>query len=165
MRFILRQRFPVPLAAVEDALVDPAFVEHAGAFAELGSPRLLEHREEGLLVHRRVRYRFVGELAPAVTSVIDPARLTWVEEYTHDRGTHAGEHRILPDHYGERLRCRFTTLLRSEGGGATERVADGDLRVRFPFAGAKVARAIVSGLEDHAEVEEAVLTRWLQERG
>jgi hypothetical protein len=164
VRFVLRQRFPVPVEVVEDALADPSFFEHAGAFTELGSPRLLELRVEGAIVHRRLRYRFVGELSPAVTSVVDPARLTWVEESAHDRRTHAGQHRILPDHYGERLRCRFTTRLQPEGGG-TERVADGDLRVRFPLVGGKVERAIVSGLVHHAEVEEAVLAGWLQERG
>jgi hypothetical protein len=43
-------------------------------------------------------------------------------------------------------------------------VAEGDLRVRFPLVGGRVERAIVSGLEEHAELEAQVMTRWLRDR-
>ena len=165
MRFHLRQQFPFPPSAVEGALVDPAFLEHTGRCPELGNPQLLEHRVEGALVRHRIRYRFAGELSAAVTSVVDPTELTWVEECTLDRRTRRGEHRIVPDHHGARLRCAFTTQLLDDEHGGCERLAQGDLRVRFPLVGRKVERAIVSGLADHAELEAAVLTRWLQERG
>ena len=165
MHFRLRQHIPFPVPVVEGALVDPAFLEHASRFPDLGSPELLEQRVDGDRVHQRVRYRFVGELSAAVTSVVDPARLTWVDESTLDRRAHRGQHRIVPDHYGDRLRCTFTTQLSADTAGGTERVAEGELRVRFPLVGGKVERAVVSGLMERAELEAAVVARWLRERG
>ena len=41
----------------------------------------------------------------AVTAVVDPHRLTWVEHSELDRRTHRSEFRIAPDHYADRLRC------------------------------------------------------------
>ena len=166
MRFAVEQRFPAPLEAVEAALLDPAFLARLALLPKLGEPQLLGSEVDGPIVRQQVRYRFAGELAPAVTAVVDPQRLTWVEHTTFDRGSHRGEHRIVPDHYGDRLRCSYTTQLdhTTQPGGdgpLTSRVTEGDLRVRFPLVGGRVERAIVSGLLEHAELEAEVLGRWL----
>lgn len=162
MRFRLEQRFSAPLAAVEAAVVDPAFLERLGTLPSLGRPELLRREEDGDLVHLDVRYAFAGELSAAVTAIVDPERLTWVDAAVLDRATHRSEHRILPDHYADRLSCEYTTTLHDDGG--TARVAEGDLRVRFPLVGGRVERAIVSGMADHARHEQAALAHWLAER-
>ncbi len=162
MRFQLEQRFPAPLEAVESALLDSAFLARLALLPKLGEPHLLASEVDGPVVRQQVRYRFAGELAPAVTAVVDPKRLTWVEHTTFDRRSHRGDHRIVPDHYGDRLRCSYTTQLGVDGR-FTSRVTEGDLRVRFPLVGGRVERAIVSGLVEHAELEAEVLGRWLAE--
>jgi hypothetical protein len=165
VKFRLEQVFPAPLEAVADALVDPAFLERLRQLPKLGRPRLLDRRTEGAEVRLRVQHRFVGELSRAVTRVVDPGRLTWVEELTYDRQAHRGELRILPDHYADRLQCRGTTRLTAKADGATLRVTEGDLVVHMPLVGRRVERAIVSGMAEHAELEVQVLTQWLAERG
>ena len=160
MRFRIEQRFSAPLAEVEAAFVDPAFLESLGEFPKLGRPQLLHHREDGDLVHQRVRYAFTGQLSSAVTKVVDPQKLTWVEESTLDRRTHHTRFTIVPDHYRNRLECDGEFALEPAGEG-TRRVANGDLRVRFPVVGGKVERAIVSGLEEHAQMEVQAIERWL----
>lgn len=164
MRFRLEQHVAGDVEAVQAALVDPAFLAHLGRLPELGSPRLLDQDVDGDVVRQRVRYRFVGELAPAVSAVVDPERLIWVEESVIDRRARRGEHRILPDHYAERLRCSYTTRLEPDGD-VTRRTAEGDLVVRFPLVGGRVERAIVSGLTDHAEREGDALSEWVARRG
>lgn len=167
MRFQLEQRFPAPLEAVEAALLDPTFVGRLAQFPKLGAPELLEHEVDGDVVRQHIRYRFTGALSPAVTSVVDQARLTWVEETTFDRRTHRGHHSIVPDHYATRLSCGYTTRLEPAGAqaDATLRVTEGDIRVRFPLVGGKVEKAIVGGLADHADQEIDVLVGWLAEQG
>ena len=164
MRFSLEQVFPGPLERVEAALLDPAFLSSLASLPKLGAPQLLDVTENGTTVRRRVRYRFTGDLSPAVTAVVDPAKLTWVEDAVVDRSTHRTTFRILPDHYANRLKCSGTFVL-SDVPGGVRRVLDGDLRVSFPLVGGKVERAIVSGLREHAAVEADALRGWMAQQG
>ncbi len=167
MRFRVEQRFDAPPAAVEAALLDPGFLLRLAGLPKLGAPELLSTEVDGHLVHQRVRYRFAGDLAPAVTAVIDPERLTWVEETTYDLVVHCGEHRIIPDHHAGRLTSSYSTHLTPAGDDpdATVRTTDGEVKVRFALVGGKVEKAIVSGLISHAALEAEVVTGWLAEQG
>jgi hypothetical protein len=163
LRFRLEQFLPGPLDAVEGALLDPAFVTALARLPKLGSPELLEQRQDGHRVHQRVRYAFQGELSSAVTRFVDPARLTWVEASTTDRRTHVTDFEIQPDHYSGRLTCKGRFRLLPEGA-ATRRVAEGDLSVHIPFVGRKAEQAIISGLTEHARLEAEILADWVTSR-
>ena len=164
MRFTVEQRFSAPLEAVEAAFVDPAMLAAMASRHELGRPLLLGHVDGGGSVSQRVRYAFTGHLSPAVTKVLDPQRLTWVEDSELDRATHRTVLTIHPDHHADRLSCSATVTLDRVAGG-TRRTAAGDLTVRFRLVAAKVERAIVSGMHDHAAVEERFIQAWLDGHG
>lgn len=164
MRFTLDQTLPAGVGDVLDAFTDPAFLASLAQLPKVGSPELLEQSREGDLVHQRVRYRFQGELSSAVRRVLDPERLTWVDERTYDLAAATASFRIVPDHYEGRLRCegseRYTD---ADGAGErTVRHVDGDLTVRYPLVGGTVERAIVSGLREHLHEEAALVSRWLE---
>jgi hypothetical protein len=165
MRFTIEQTFAGPLEQVEAALVDPRFLERLSTLPKLGRPTLVHRVEAGDLVHQWVKYAFAGDLSSAVRRVVDPARLTWVEESTLDRTTHRTTWRIVPDHYKNLLRCSGEFRLDAVAGdpARTRRTAEGDLKVSFPLVGGKVEAAIVSGLREHAGLEEEVLDGWLAE--
>ena len=156
MRFRLEQRFSAPVDAVEAAFLDPALLAELANLPQVGRPELLSSRSDGDAVIREVRYAFTGQLSPAVTRVVDPDRLTWVEHSEFDRSAHRGVLRVRPDHYADRFTCSATVAFDPAGAG-TVRVVEGDLRVRFPLVGAAVERAIVGGLRDHAAAEERVV--------
>lgn len=160
MHFRIEQRIDHPLGDVEAALLDPAFLTELARLPRLGGIELLDQSRQGEVVRRQVRYAFAGDLPGAVTAVVDPARLTWVEDATIDLATHVTEFVIRPDHYADRLRSRGTFTLEEEGDG-TLRVAEGELKVSFPLVGGRVERAIVSGMREHAEVEAGALDRWI----
>ncbi|MGH9124563.1 MAG: hypothetical protein ACRDZ8_07535, partial [Acidimicrobiales bacterium] len=84
MRFELVQHLHGSIEAIEQALVDPGFLEALGALPKLGRPELLERRDMGDRYFQRVRYDFEGDLSSTVKAVIDPAKLSWVEESTQD---------------------------------------------------------------------------------
>lgn len=163
MRFRIEQVFHGDIGSVEAAFVDPAFIERLASLPKLGKPQLLDQRVEPDRVHQRTHYAFAGDLNAAARAVLDPRKLTWVEEATLDRSTHTTTWVIKPDHYADRLECRGTFVLREEGGGGTRRIAEGDLRVHMALVGGRVEKAIVSGLQEHAAAEEVVLNQWLQE--
>jgi uncharacterized protein YndB with AHSA1/START domain len=164
VRFRIVQRLAAPVNAVENAFVDPAFLAELGRRPELGSPELVrqEADDTGRVVRQWVAHRFTGELHATVRRVVDPRRLTWVEESTIDWASHRTVWRIVPDHYGSLLRCAGTfTLAPSGGGERTVRIAEGDIKVNMPLVGSKAEKAIVSGLEEHAQLQARVFDAWV----
>jgi Protein of unknown function (DUF2505) len=160
MRFRIEQRFASGLAAVEAALVDPAFISRLATLPKMGRPTLLDQNVDGSRTHQRVRYAFVGDLSGAVRAVVDPNRLTWVEDSVADSNTHLTTFEIVPDHYANLFHARGTFELRGAPVGCT-RSADGDVGVKVPLLGRKVEAAIVSGLREHADLEVQVMDEWL----
>ena len=148
---------------MESAFADPTLLAALATMPGLGRPELVARSDDGDTVQQDVRYAFVGDLSPAVTRVVDPGRLTWVEHSELDRNTHRTTYVIRPDHYADRLTCAGTVTLEPDGDG-TRRVVDGDLTVRVALVGSKVERAIVAGLRDHASAEERVVQAWLDAR-
>jgi hypothetical protein len=162
VRFELEQRFSAPVAAVAAVYADPRLLELLNRVQTLCQTELLERVEDESSIRQRVRFSFRGAISPAVTAVVDPNRLTWVEESTLDRRTHHRRFRIIPDHYPDRLRSSGTVDL-EDLGSATRRVTRGDLEVHVPFFGGKVAEAIVSELCEFSAAEAAAVQQWLDE--
>jgi len=160
MRFRIEQRLAAPVERVEAALVDPAWYGSVAASPAVWAPDLLEAVDEGARINLRVRYRFRGNLNAAASKVVDPARLTWVEVSTLDRSTHTLELRVEPDHYADRLRFTGSIDLRPEGD-VTTRVLDGDVKGKVLLVSGPVENAVVSGLREHAAVEEQVFAAFV----
>ena len=160
MRFAVDQDLPGTVEEVLEVLSDPGFVPELDALPKVGPPELLEHRVADGTLHQRVRYRFTGALSPAVTRVIDPSRLVWVDDTTYDLTAGTATFRIVPEHYANRLRCSGRHRLVEQTGGCRRRI-EGDLTVSYPLVGRAVERAILSGLEDHLGAEADLIARWL----
>lgn len=143
------------------ALVDPAFLTSLDDLPTLAAPEVLEHRAEGAQIHVAVRLRFRGHLPPAVTAVLDPRRLSWVEHLRWDPASGHATVRVVPDHYANRLRSDATLDVAADGErGSTFRRA-GRVKVSYPIVGGQVERAIVSGLKENVAAQAAALDRWL----
>jgi hypothetical protein len=167
MRFQIEQKIAGPVEAVARIYTEPRFYEQLGELPKLGKPEMLERREEGSLVQLAVRFRFTGSLSPAVTAVVDPAKLTWVEESVHDLDECAVTFRMNPDHYPDRLRSQGSVHYEPDGDGVTRRLTEGELAVKVPLlmgggaVGGVVEGAIVSGLREHLAAEIEVVERLL----
>ena len=161
VNFRIEQRLAVPAAAVEEALVDADFIAATADLPKIGGAELLDQERDGTRVRQRIRYRFTGELSSAVTAVVDRDRLTWVDDADYDLATRTSAHRIVPDHYGNRLEASYSSRLEADGDGATRRIAEGMVKVRMALVGGRVERAIVSGLEEHARAEAELLAHWV----
>ncbi|HEY4376881.1 MAG TPA: DUF2505 family protein [Acidimicrobiales bacterium] len=163
MRFELTHRYAWPAAEVAAAYADADLYPALAGLPKLGGAEVLSRQATGDEVELRIRYRFTGDLNPAVTAVVDPAKLTWVEESTHDLATGTVSWRLVPDHYADRLKASGRYRFTDEGGRAVRRT-DGDLKVRALLVASTVERAIVSGLEEHFDAEVAAVDAYLADR-
>jgi hypothetical protein len=152
-----------PPAAVQAALLDPEFLAVTGTLPKIGGAEVLELTRSETTARLRVRYRFTAPLNRAVTRVIDPDKLSWVDDATFDLTTLRSEHVMQPDHYADRLESSYVSALLAEGTGTRWTVA-GSLVVHAPLVGPKVAGVIVDGLREHAETQGAALDTWLAGR-
>lgn len=162
MKFRFDQLIPARLAAVEAALLDREFVAATADLPKLGAPQVLELSRDGDRARQRIRYRFTAPLSGAVTRVVDPGKLTWVDDARYDLTTHASRHRIMPDNYADRLQAGYDVALEPLGD-STRRLVTGELTVHVPLVGGRVERVIVDGLEEHATAEAELLGRWIAE--
>ena len=163
MRFELSHRYGAPVDDVASAYADPELYAALVGLPKLGPPEVLDCRVDGGHVHLRIRYRFTGDLAPAVTAVVNPARLTWVEDSDHDLDARTVAWRMLPDHYADRLQSSGTFKFHPDPAddSVTRRETVGDLKVRALLVAGGVERAIVGGLREHLDAEVAVVERFL----
>jgi hypothetical protein len=169
VRFDLTQTIAAPVE-VARAYASAELYEHIGGTDKLGPPDVLDRSETGDTVTLRIRYRFVADLSPAVTAVVDPEKLTWVEESVHDLAARSVAVTLHPDHYADRLRCTgrygYSALARAAGSGpgtdgATVRQIDGELKVKALLVAGAVEKAIVSGLKEHLEAEAPQVEAYL----
>jgi hypothetical protein len=160
MRFEIRQVFRATPDAIDGALVDPEFLVRMAELPKLGSADVVSQTRDGDVVHQDVRYLFRAQLSAAVTRVVNPERLTWVERSVCDLVSHRTECEIRPDNYGGLLAGRYESVIVATADGA-RRTLTGDVKVKMPLVGGKVERAIVSGLEENAVAQTALLEQFL----
>ncbi len=153
MRFELTQRYDSTATEVTAAYADPALYPTLVGLPKLGGIEVIDHDLDGDRATLGVRFRFTGDLPSAVTAVIDPAKLTWVQRSRHDVTAGTTTFDLLPDHYPDRLRASGTFAVIAAGGGA-RRTVTGELKVRgVPLVGGRVERAIVDGLGEYLTAE------------
>jgi hypothetical protein len=159
VEFQIDQQIATSRPETEARLLDPPFVAATSALPKLSDCQVLDKHVEGRRVRLQIHRRFDDRLNAAVTAVIDPAKLTWVEEVVYDLDRHQGSHTIRPDHYADRLTGSYTTTIEETPDGC-RRIASGHIRVRVLFGAGPVERAIVSGLREYAEAEAELLATW-----
>ena len=160
MDFRIDQTIDAALDDVEAALLDPEFIAATANLPQLGAPEVLERELDGDRADLRVRYHFVGQLSSAVTRVVDPNKLSWVDETSFDLAAHTSHHAIKPDNYADRLQAAYDVQLEANGG-KTRRRASGTLKVHVPLVGGRVEKAIVGGIVEHADAEAVLLGTWI----
>ena len=159
MKFDVRQPFDAAPEEVIACYSSQAMYEQLPEFGRISRPEMLGRTEHGDRVVLRLRYKFTADLPAAALAIIDPDRLTWVEETTYDLSTLTSRTKLLPDHYAAKLEASASARFTESSEGSIRNVG-GDLRVRVLLVGSQVERAIIDGLKEHL-AEEAKLVATL----
>lgn len=162
MRFEVEQRYSSDPDTVARAYADASLYELLVS-SKIGRPSVLERDADASVVRMRIRYAFTGELSSAARAAIDPAKLTWIEQSTHDLATRTTKFVLLPDHYRNRFSCSGTYRFEQAGSGTLRRT-EAELQVRAPLVGRLVEQAIVSGLREHLDAEVPIVEQLIASR-
>lgn len=171
MRFRTQHRFPAPVGAVVDVLVDPGFHREL----ELPDVRLLDvvnHRDDGEGALLALRFEYVGRLDANVRRLLRGRRLTWLQELAVERSTGIG-----PAAWERKGRLAFAAenapdRLHGEAGFRLHPEDDhtvwdlwGDVKVRVPLVGPSAEKAITAGFLERLDVEVREITERIRTSG
>ena len=160
MRFELVQDYSSSAEAVTAAYADPDLYPTLVGLPKLGGIEVIDHETDGTRARLRIRFAFTGHLPGAVTAVVDPARLTWIQETDHDLATGTTSFVLKPDHYADRLKASGSFRITDRGDGS-RRTVTGELKVRALLVAGRVEQAIVSGLGEYLTAEAPAVDRYL----
>jgi len=160
MKFHLEHTFDAPLDAVEEAMVDPTFLEST-RLPDVGPPKVLSREEDGDTVTLRVSYHYTGSLDSLARRVLRTSDVAWVQETRLDRRAHRTTFTVIPKVHPDRFECGGVMQL-SASGDTAERVIDGELKIKVPVFGSRGERLIVPGLRDRMNREAELLDEWVK---
>jgi hypothetical protein len=151
-------------ASVMDAYTRPELYATFTGLTKVATPEVVSRQESDGYVHVVIRMRFIAEVNAAVRRVVDPARITWLQDERYDLAAGTAVVRFQPDNYADRFTSEGGYTFAADERGGTARTISGDLRVRVPLVGGQAERALVSGLREHFEEEQPLVQRYLDER-
>lgn len=160
MRFDAKQQFDTDAESVIRCYSSVDLYEQVPGFGRISKPEVLGRAEAGDRVTLRLRYKFTADLPSAALAVIDPDRLTWVEETTYDLSRMQATTKLLPDHYASKLQASASARFEDRGAGSVRHVS-GELKVRVLLVGGQVEKAIVDGLKEHLAEEAELVAKIL----
>ena len=161
MRFEISQEFRHAPRAVDEAYTDPALYPTLVGLPNLGDIRVLSHERTGDHALLSIHCTFVREFSPMVAAAIDPSKLSWVQESSHDLAAGTTTFRFLPDNYADRFSASGGTRIAPAPSGSV-RVLSGEVKVRAPLVGGKVEKAIAEGLEEYLVAEAELVNRFIE---
>lgn len=161
MQFEVTQRYEASAEAVTAAYADPDLYPTLVGLPKLGHIEVLDHEGSPGRVELRVRFAFTGDLPTAVTAVVDPAKLSWVQETVHDLAAGTTSFLLVPDHYPDRLTASGTFAVTPTASGCV-RTVRGNLEVHVLLVGNKAAGGIVSGLREYLAAEAPVVDTYVR---
>jgi hypothetical protein len=135
MRFETRAFLDGTVEEVEQAMLDPRYLDyllhHHGVLLEV---KLLDRKDEGAVVRRRVRYRPKPVIASVGPKAVPPEWFAFVEDSTYDKARRQLRFTNVPTtEKVSRLLMNSGTLSLRSAGKRCERTLEGDIKLSLPF--------------------------------
>ncbi len=135
MRFETRAFLDGTVDEVERAMLDPRYLDyllhHHDVLLEV---KLLDRKDEGSVVRRRVRYRPKPVIASVGPKPVPPEWFAFVEESTYDRSRRELRFTNVPTTTKvSRLLTNSGTLTLRAAGARCERALEGEIKLSLPF--------------------------------
>jgi hypothetical protein len=135
MRFETRAFLDGTVDEVEQAMLDPRYLDYLlHHHAVLLEVKLLDRKDEGAVVHRRVRYRPKPVIAAVGPKPVPPEWFAFIEDSTYDRSKRELHFTNVPTTAKvSRLLTNSGTLRLRSSGARCERTLEGDIKLALPF--------------------------------
>jgi hypothetical protein len=164
MKFTITQRFTgAAPARVVAAYTNSELYTTFEGLTKVARPEVVARDASGDHLSLTLRMRFIAELNAAARAVVDPAKLSWLQDEQYDLRTLSATVVFRPENYADRFSSSggYGFAPDPDDASSTIRTITGDLRVRMMLVGGQVEGAVVSGLREHFAEEQPLVQSWL----
>ena len=138
---------------------DPAFEERLRQGSTM-QREILEHREEGDLIVRRVRNTPQKELPAAAAAIVGAKKLVYEQETRFDRKRGVVDWQVVPSVLPGKLDAKGQLRVEPAPEGCAM-VIDGHIDVKVRFVGGQIEKAVVAEVERSYDRLAAEIRRWI----
>ncbi|MGI5865243.1 MAG: DUF2505 family protein [Myxococcales bacterium] len=167
MDFEIVHTFDADRETVERAMLDPQLapylLEHMTLVRHI---ELLEHRDDGAAIVRRVRYVPEPVISRIGTMQVRPEWMSWTEESRFDLHVHRVDYENVPHvpKIAEVMEQRGVIRFEEAGPGKCRRTVCGSLKIKMPLVGRIVEKVIYPNALKILDEEARLVNAWLAQR-
>ena len=166
MKFEYKHQFDVPVDQLIEAMFNPDLPEVlTEKMTTVIKIEVLERDENDQVIKRRVKYTPVPMIKKIGTKKITPESMVFVEESSFDKGRKSMTFANIPSH--PKIRAKMSNegemVFKDLGGGRSERIMKGTLKIKFPILGRVAEGIIAKNGKKMLDEEAAVLAEFMKQ--
>jgi hypothetical protein len=138
---------------------DPAFEDRLRQGSTVQRD-VLEHRDEGEVVYRRVRITPQRELPAAAAAIVGTKKLVYEQETRFEKSRGVVHWQVVPSFLPDKLEAKGHLRVEPAPGGCAI-VIDGNIDVKVRFVGGQIEKAVVAEVEKSYDRLAAEIRRWI----
>jgi len=158
-----RHTFPCAPERLWEIYWDPAFEDRLRQGSTV-QREVLEHRDEGDVIYRRVRNTPQRELPAAAAAIVGAKKLVYEQETRWDKKRGLVQWQVVPSVLPGKLDAKGQLRVEPAPGGCVM-VIDGNIDVHVRFVGGQIEKAVVAEVEKSYDRLAAEIRRWIADHG
>lgn len=145
MKFEIRDTFPVSPEVLFESLIDAEIETRLASMAQ-AERELLEEREEGDVLFRRLRYTSGNPAFSQLARLLGSDKVTYEQHLRIHRPTLRVTWEMIPPAAADRLKAEgaFWVVAHAEG---SERLVEGNVSVKIPLVGGTLEGRVVDAIK------------------
>ncbi len=159
MRINARHTFACTPERLWQIYWDPAFEDRLRQGSTV-QREILEHREEGDTIYRRVRNTPNKELPAAAAAIVGAKKLVYEQETRWDKSRGTVRWQVVPSFLPGKLDAKGELRVEPAPGGCAILI-DGNIDVHVRFVGGQIEKAVVAEVEKSYDRLATEIRRWI----
>jgi hypothetical protein len=159
VKLAARHTFPVSPERLWEIYWDPAFEDRLKQGSTVQRD-VLEHRDEGNVVYRRVRITPQKELPAPAAAIVGTKKLVYEQETRFDKSKGIVQWQVVPSFLPDKLDAKGQLRVEPAPGGCAI-VIDGTIDVKVRFVGGQIEKAVVAEVEKSYDRLATEIRRWI----
>jgi hypothetical protein len=164
MDFKMEHSFDCPVGKITPILAAGEDLVPMEDLPNVSQRKVIERKREGTKLHSKLEWCVHGQIPKIAQKLIDPDKLTFLEQTVWDDETATFTTRIIPHFLKDKFDCRTTSAWSAIDANRAKRTFSGKLEIKIPIIGSIVEKTIIDYLKKNNDKNAVMVTKALLER-